>query len=210
MEFITNVLALVVLLGVFGIWWFIKKQPNRQFRNTSIIITLVAFVLFGIINPSDDPESKATSDSSEVTKQVEISEDSSTQTSTEQIDKVQESSKFVISQDKFDEAVEQVKDTLKYETLYEDSQFVLKDDSIVFAIQVNAATNKDKAKDIADTAVRQLSAWLSYSYDELTNPSADDFGNLPDYYEIKLGVGSDENNMIITKVIASYNNNGKI
>lgn len=210
MKVVANILAFIVFFGFFGIWWFVKKQPNKKLRNASILVALVAFVLFGVIDSSDDDDSKTTSNSSEVTKRIETTDASSTQISTEQINEVQEFSKFVISQDKFDEAVEQVKDTLKYETLYEDSQFVLKDDSIVFAIHVNAATNKDKAKDIADTAVRQLSAWLSYSYDELTSPGTDNFGNLPDYYEIRLGVGSDENNMMVTKVIASYNNNGKI
>ncbi|MET3558649.1 drug/metabolite transporter superfamily protein YnfA, partial [Streptococcus rupicaprae] len=56
MEFITNVLALAVVLGGFGIWWFIKKQPNAKNRNFSIMFTIVCFMLFGILNPNKESE----------------------------------------------------------------------------------------------------------------------------------------------------------
>lgn len=134
----------------------------------------------------------------------------SKKTSTKKSKKKKQREELKISQEVFDEAVEQVQETLKYETLYKDSQFILKEDSIVFVVQVNASTTKEKAKDIADTATRQLSSWLSYSYDELKSPGTNDFGNLPEYYSIKLGVGSDEKNMMIKKTINSRNNNGKI
>jgi hypothetical protein len=56
MKFITNVLAILVIAGLFCIWWFIKKQPNSKNRNFSIVFTIVCFVLFGILNPNKESE----------------------------------------------------------------------------------------------------------------------------------------------------------
>ena len=48
MEILKNLLSVIVLVSAAGIWYFIKKQPNPKYRNISISIALVAFIIFGI------------------------------------------------------------------------------------------------------------------------------------------------------------------
>lgn len=190
---------------------------KKAILNTMALLSVITLTACSSNTESNSATSSTTPAQSSLVSTSSVSSVSSVSStssalsaSTEGSNEDKKNEKFEISQEVFDEAVEQVKETLKYEAVYEDSQFILKEDSIVFVVRVNSATTKEKAKDIADTAVRQLSAWLSYSYDELKSPGADDFGNLPEYYSITLGVGSDEKNMMVTKTIASYNNNGKI
>lgn len=54
MEFFTNILALLVAVGLLGIWWFIKKQPNTKNRNVLIVFTVICFILFGVLRPGGE------------------------------------------------------------------------------------------------------------------------------------------------------------
>lgn len=49
MEILKNILSLIVLVSVAGIWYFIKKQPNPKYRNISALVALVAFIIFGVL-----------------------------------------------------------------------------------------------------------------------------------------------------------------
>ncbi|HAK38780.1 hypothetical protein [Streptococcus sp.] len=76
---ILGILALVVAIallkvlspllfvgGLIGIWYFIKKKPNKQYRNIAIAITLVGF--FGtVLFNKPTSETKSTTTSSTVT-----------------------------------------------------------------------------------------------------------------------------------------------
>lgn len=49
MEILKNILSLIVLVSVAGIWYFIKKRPNPKYRNISALVALVAFIIFGVL-----------------------------------------------------------------------------------------------------------------------------------------------------------------
>ncbi|MCO4530948.1 hypothetical protein Si102_01918 [Streptococcus infantarius subsp. infantarius] len=76
---ILGILALVVAIallkvlspllfvgGLIGIWYFIKKKPNKQYRNIAIAITLVGFFGAALFNKPTS-ETKSTTTSSTVT-----------------------------------------------------------------------------------------------------------------------------------------------
>ena len=76
---ILGILALVVAIallkvlspllfvgGLIGIWYFIKKKPNKQYRNIAIAITLVGFFGTALFNKPTS-ETKSTTTSSTVT-----------------------------------------------------------------------------------------------------------------------------------------------
>ena len=76
---ILGILALVVAIallkvlspllfvgGLIGIWYFIKKKPNKQYRNIAIAITLVGFSGTALFNKPTS-ETKSTTTSSTVT-----------------------------------------------------------------------------------------------------------------------------------------------
>ena len=76
---ILGILALVVAIallkvlspllfvgGLIGIWYFIKKKPNKQYRNIAIAITLVGLFGTALFNKSNS-ETKSTTTSSTVT-----------------------------------------------------------------------------------------------------------------------------------------------
>ncbi|WP_369350604.1 hypothetical protein AB6M97_08980 [Streptococcus hillyeri] len=48
LDFINNVATALVLVGLFGIWWFIKKQPNTKMLLGSIALAIISFILFGV------------------------------------------------------------------------------------------------------------------------------------------------------------------
>ncbi|MBV1943698.1 hypothetical protein JOA01_03105 [Streptococcus parasuis] len=52
--------------GLIGIWYFIKKKPNKQYRNIAIAITLVGLFGTALFNKSNS-ETKSTTTSSTVT-----------------------------------------------------------------------------------------------------------------------------------------------
>lgn len=76
---ILGILALVVAIallkvlspllfvgGLIGIWYFIKKKPNKQYRNIAIAITLVGFFGTALFNKPTS-ETKSTTTSSTIT-----------------------------------------------------------------------------------------------------------------------------------------------
>ena len=73
------------------------------------------------------------------------------------------------------------------------------DQAISLAIQVGAAMNEELAKELADSFVRALSTGVSiYSENaELNSPSGDDLGELYDYYNLLVVVGSSPEHTII-------------
>ena len=77
--FVLGIIALVVAIallkvlspllfvgGLIGIWYFIKKKPNKQYRNIAIAITLVGLFGTALFNKSNS-ETKSTTTSSTVT-----------------------------------------------------------------------------------------------------------------------------------------------
>lgn len=47
MEILKNILTLIVLASGFGIWYFIKKSPNKRNRNISIAVLIGSLFIIG-------------------------------------------------------------------------------------------------------------------------------------------------------------------
>lgn len=50
-----DLLVLILLLSVVCVWFFIKKRPNKIYRNISIVVTTISFVAIGVIAPNNKP-----------------------------------------------------------------------------------------------------------------------------------------------------------
>ncbi|MER1249812.1 hypothetical protein NQS42_18480 [Bacillus sp. C10(2022)] len=69
---------------------------------------------------------------------------------------------------------------------------------IILTIQVNPSVDKKSAEDLADSFVRSLASNASiYGENDIKSPTKDSLGELYDYYDLKIGVGTDENNFIL-------------
>lgn len=86
------IISFIVLGALFGIWYFIKKQPNQKYRNISALIALVAFIIFGIFFREEEPKqvttgsvasSSAPSSSLSSTSQDSVSSSSSSSVSSD-------------------------------------------------------------------------------------------------------------------------------
>lgn len=53
MEILRNTLSLIVLASAIGTWYFIKKHPNTKYRNISIAVLVISFIVVGITSQSN-------------------------------------------------------------------------------------------------------------------------------------------------------------
>ncbi|MDT2814163.1 hypothetical protein P7H75_04850, partial [Vagococcus carniphilus] len=82
-----NFFALIIVIGITGIWFFTKKKPDKQKRLISIIVSILAFLGFGLFTELDkkdnDSKNKVTDStikettSSSVVETIETSESKS-------------------------------------------------------------------------------------------------------------------------------------
>lgn len=61
-----NLFTILLVISCIGIWFFIKKSPNKKRRNIAIVLAVVSFFGFGVTQNSD---SKTTSTESHSTKE---------------------------------------------------------------------------------------------------------------------------------------------
>lgn len=91
MEILKNILVLIFLASAFGIWYFIKKSPNKKYRNISIAVLIGSSFIVGTFFKADTTKTENTqpittqvvtttsSESTENTKKEKTSETSTTQ-----------------------------------------------------------------------------------------------------------------------------------
>lgn len=95
MEILKIILTLIFLGSAFGIWYFIKKNPNKKYRNISIAVLIGSIFIIGSF-PKDDTTKTETakpvttqevtsSESTENTKEEKTSETKSETTTTQEI-----------------------------------------------------------------------------------------------------------------------------
>lgn len=53
MEILKNILTLIFLASAFGIWYFIKKNPNKKYRNISIAVLIGSSLIIGTLFKED-------------------------------------------------------------------------------------------------------------------------------------------------------------
>lgn len=53
MEILKNILTLIFLASAFGIWYFIKKSPNKKYRNISIAVLIGSSLIIGTLFKED-------------------------------------------------------------------------------------------------------------------------------------------------------------
>ena len=91
MEILKNILALIFLASAFCIWYFIKKSPNKKYRNISIAVLIGSSFIIGTLFKEDTTKTENTqpittqiatttsSESKENTRKEKTSEKSTTQ-----------------------------------------------------------------------------------------------------------------------------------
>lgn len=95
MEFLKNVLTLIVLVSGFGIWYFIKKKPNKKYRNVSIAVLVGSLFIVGTFFSKNTTKTETakpvttqevtSSENTENTKEEKTSETKSEATTTQEI-----------------------------------------------------------------------------------------------------------------------------
>ena len=91
MEILKNILTLIFLASAFCIWYFIKKSPNKKYRNISIAVLIGSIFIIGTFFSDNTTKTENTkpvttqiatttsSESTENTKKEKNSETSTTQ-----------------------------------------------------------------------------------------------------------------------------------
>lgn len=91
MEILKNILTLIFLASAFGIWYFIKKSPNKKYRNISIVVLIGSSLIIGTLFKEDTTKIEntqpittqiATTTSSESTKNTKEEKTSETKSET--------------------------------------------------------------------------------------------------------------------------------
>ena len=95
MEILKNILTLIFLGSAFGIWYFIKKNPNKKYRNISIAVLIGSIFIIGSFPKDDTTKTETTktvttqavtsSESTENTKEEKTSETKSETSTTQEI-----------------------------------------------------------------------------------------------------------------------------
>ena len=97
MEILKNILTLIFLVSAFGIWYFIKKSPNKIYRNISIAVLIGSSFIIGTLFKEDTTKTENTqptttqvvtttsSESTEKSKEVKTSEKTSETSTTQEI-----------------------------------------------------------------------------------------------------------------------------
>ncbi|MFI3605710.1 hypothetical protein [Vagococcus fluvialis] len=113
----TTLFTLILIVGLAGIWFFTKKNPDKSKRNISIIVSIVSFLGFGIFTElnkkSDDKEivfTETTSTSSIYSSSEEIKTTETISTETIQESSSTEQKKV---ENKYVEANKQMADDLQ-------------------------------------------------------------------------------------------------
>lgn len=95
MEILKNILTLIVLVSGFGIWYFIKKKPNKKYKNVSIAVLVGSLFVIGTFFSKNTTKTETTkpvttqevtsSENTENTKEEKTSETKSETTTTQEI-----------------------------------------------------------------------------------------------------------------------------
>lgn len=97
MEILKNILTLIFLASAFGIWYFIKKSPNKKYRNISIAVLIGSSLIIGTFFKEDTTKIENTqpittqiatttsSESTKNTKEEKTSEKTSETSTTQEI-----------------------------------------------------------------------------------------------------------------------------
>lgn len=97
MEILKNILTLIFLASAFGIWYFIKKSPNKKYRNISIAVLIGSSFIIGTLFKADTTKTENTqpittqvatitsSESTKNTKEEKTSEKTSETSTTQEI-----------------------------------------------------------------------------------------------------------------------------
>jgi hypothetical protein len=163
---------------IYKRWWFIA------------IAAIFFFALLGAITgdnesaESDNQDADASETVDEINDEEEPEEN-----------QAEELSEPVLTDDIFQEVI----DFMEEDELVRDAHVGLyeEDTQIRITLQVEHATSEEQAEDLADSAIRWLASQAAQHPDNnLDSPSNEHLGELYDYYDLRVGVGTDANNFI--------------
>lgn len=146
MKLISNVFAFMFLICVVGIWYFIKKNPDKKLRNYSIVGLIFSMFIVGVTTPINKQENAKPNK-----QKTELKNDDSSESSTTKNDSKE-------NEKKIKESSEETK-----------SSKVTKE-----SIKESSSANKDKKyasvnKDI-EQYLKENQGWATGSIDENAKP----------------------------------------
>lgn len=76
-----NLFTFLLVISCIGIWFFIKKSPNKKRRNIAIILAVISFFGFGITQNNGSQATNSESHSTKIeTKSEKVNKEKKTQT----------------------------------------------------------------------------------------------------------------------------------
>lgn len=158
------IISFITFCGLVGVWYFIKKQPNIKYRNISGLVSIIAFIIFGLFfreektqQASVEPVASSSNSSSSVSTIIQTSSStseisaSSESASTSKQFNDEEFQKYAIQfQNKLNELVKETgqvysatgRGLILYLTVPQDFKYNSKDDIQEFADKVLQVKNE--------------------------------------------------------------------
>ncbi|GAB4074186.1 hypothetical protein GCM10028778_16890 [Barrientosiimonas marina] len=90
-----------------------------------------------------------------------------------------------------DKAIQEANNTIHDEAEVRDSSIDVseKDEEIIFILQVDASTSKQRAQELSEAYIKKLAAGVAETPDNVSDPpEKDSLGGLYDHYDIRAGV----------------------
>jgi len=193
---------LLILVPYIAIFYIVIKKPFSKKNNAVMLIMgviyalclIVAVIASGASNNTSDDKTPPLVSASPIITQDANEQESPKETGTASI-------KPSSSIDVTDKAIELTANTLKADELIKDVAIEKsngeKTPTIIIAIQANASTSKDHAKDIVDSAVRQLGFNCGGQA-----PTKDYLGEIWDNYYGQIRIFSGTNTIIVDATIS--------
>ena len=97
-----------------------------------------------------------------------------------------ETQKYVITEDMIDVATREIKKNI--ETV--DAGIIPQEDTLGIAIIVSGGTTSERGKELAEAYLKSLAGAASAAYSELAGPKSNSLGEIYDYYELVITVGT--------------------
>lgn len=176
-------LGLLFLVGAIGIWYFIKKKPDKKKRNISIALLAVSVVLIPFFTETEDESNNeasaanttetsiseeetsfSTVESSSVATETETSE-SEEETTTSSKEKSSEKQTASSTEESEEESNSEAKEN--QEAASEEFEGLTSDDSYPYASDVNVETEDDGDIDYVELVV--TGDWANFNDNEKEN-----------------------------------------
>lgn len=196
----------VMIFGILAVLSLVKKNGKLKRNGILTGVSLLLFLVGGVTGgdktsntasseakePATDEESEPKEEVEDTAEAEETAEEKTEEATEEQTEEKPEEALEETSEISA-ESIEMAVAIIEGYDLVKDAAISVTGEDIAFAIIVNAAVNKEKAKELGDNFVRALGSNASAQGE---GPTKETYGGVYDYYSVQVKVADSSENTI--------------